>query len=97
MQAMSGTGDLHNELEALRRELRQVPVMPDDGEAAASATAPPPGDLRFEVEQVLRELQERLEEAADEAEDMVAAHPFASVAVAFLLGVLVANFMSRER
>ena len=94
---MSGTGDLQDELEALRRELRQVPLMADDGDAAASAAPPPAGEMRGEIERVLRELQDRIGEAADEAEDVIAANPFASVAAAFLLGVLVANFMSRER
>jgi ElaB/YqjD/DUF883 family membrane-anchored ribosome-binding protein len=90
---MTRSADFQSELEALRRELRQVPLMADDGDAAP----PPTGDMRAEIERVLGELQQRLEEAADEAEDLVAAHPFASVAVAFLLGVLVANVMSRER
>lgn len=52
---------------------------------------------RPEIEKVLRDLQDRLGEAADEAEDTIAAHPFASVAAAFLLGVLVANLMSRGK
>jgi ElaB/YqjD/DUF883 family membrane-anchored ribosome-binding protein len=94
---MGGKGDLQDELEALRRELRELPLMADDGDAAASAAPSPAGDMRGEIELVLRDLQERLEKAADDAEEIVAAHPFASVAVAFLLGVLVANFMSRER
>jgi ElaB/YqjD/DUF883 family membrane-anchored ribosome-binding protein len=99
---MAGSG-LQEELEALRRELRQVPLMAEDGEAAESAAKPPPdaaapaGDIRAEIERTLRELQTRLAEAADEAEDVIAANPFASVAAAFLLGVLVANVMSRGR
>lgn len=99
---MSASSDLQRELEALRRELRQVPRVAEEGEAAsaaaqAKAAAPPPEDLRGEIERVLRELQDRLGEAAEDAEDIVAAHPFAAVAAAFLLGVLVANFMSRAR
>jgi ElaB/YqjD/DUF883 family membrane-anchored ribosome-binding protein len=102
---MTGRGDLQRELEALRRELRQVPRVAEEAEAASAAAAqtgaevppPPPGDMRGEVERVLRELQDRLGEATDEAEDVIAANPFASVAAAFLLGVLVANFMSRAR
>lgn len=92
---MAGSG-LQDELEALRRELQVAP-------AAESAGEPPPdaasrtGDIRAEVERTLRELQTRLGEAADEAEDAIAANPFASVAAAFLLGVLVANLMSRGR
>lgn len=100
---MTGRGDLQRELEALRRELRQVPRVAEEADAASTSAAqaraapPPPGDMRGEIERVLRELQDRLGEATDEAEDVVAAHPFASVAAAFLLGVLVANVMSRAR
>lgn len=82
--------NLEEELEALRRELPQIPVMEEADTASAS-------DARAGIEKVLQDLQEKLGEAADEAEDMIAAHPFASVAAAFLLGVLVANFMSRGR
>lgn len=88
---MAGPADLQSELEALRRELRQVPVMEEDG-----ASAPAGGDIRAEVERTLHELQTKLGEVADEAEDMVAAHPYASVAAAFLLGILVANVLSRK-
>jgi ElaB/YqjD/DUF883 family membrane-anchored ribosome-binding protein len=98
---MTGAGDLQRELEALRRELRQVPRVAEEeaasGAATQAAAAPPPNDMRGEIERVLRDLQDRLGEATDEAEDLVAAHPLASVAAAFLLGVLVANFMSRAR
>jgi ElaB/YqjD/DUF883 family membrane-anchored ribosome-binding protein len=101
---MTGRGDLQRELEALRRELRQVPRVAEEAEAASGAAAqataeasPPPGDMRGEVERVLHELQDKLGGAADEAEDVIAANHFASVAAAFLLGVLVANFMSRAR
>jgi ElaB/YqjD/DUF883 family membrane-anchored ribosome-binding protein len=99
---MTGRGDLQRELETLRRELRQVPRVVEEGDAAsaaaqAKAAPPPPEDMRGEIERVLRDLQDKLGETADEAEDIVTAHPFASVAAAFLLGVLVANFMSRAR
>lgn len=96
------TGDLQRELEALRRELRQVPRVAEEGDVASIAAAqakapPPPEDMRGEIERVLRELQDKLGETAEEAEDVIAANPFASVAAAFLLGVLVANVMSRAR
>jgi ElaB/YqjD/DUF883 family membrane-anchored ribosome-binding protein len=105
---MTGRGELQRELEALRRELRQVPRVAEEGDAASIAAAqarssqdktasPPPEDVRGEIERVLRELQDKLGETAEEAEDIVTAHPFASVAAAFLLGVLVANVMSRAR
>ena len=62
----TSSASLQEELEALRRELRQVPVMEEDGAAPAAG-----GDMR-------------------------AAHPYASVAAAFLLGILVANLLSRK-
>ena len=52
---------------------------------------------RSEIEKMLGELQKKFGEASDDAEDIIAAHPFALVAAAFLLGILVANFMSRGR
>jgi ElaB/YqjD/DUF883 family membrane-anchored ribosome-binding protein len=99
---MSGRSDLQRELEALRRELRQVPRVAEEGEAASAGAAqakaaPPPEDMRGEIERVLRDLQDKLTETAEDAEDIIAANPFASVAAAFLLGVLVANVMSRGR
>lgn len=87
---------LQNELEALRRELRQTPIL-EEVETAAADAQNDNSSARAEIEKVLRELQERLADAADEAEDAIAAHPFASVAAAFLLGVLVANLLSRGR
>ncbi len=101
---MTGRGDLQRELEALRRELRQVPRVAEEGDVASGAAAaakadvpPQPEDIRGEIERVLRELQDKLGETAEEAEDVIAANPFASVAAAFLLGVLVATVMSRAR
>ncbi len=89
--------DLQKELEALRRELRQVPLMQEEGDAAASASASASGESRSEFERVLTDLQTRLADASDEAEDAIASHPFAAVTAAFLLGVLVANIMSRGK
>ena len=95
------SASLEDELEALRRELAQIPpIVGKAGEAvagAAQAAASAAAEAHPEIERVLRELQERLGDATDDAEDIIAAHPFASVAAAFLLGILVANFMSRGR
>ena len=101
MPSARSSASLEQELEALRRELRQAPpIVEEAGAAAASAataTAEAAGDARSEVERVLGELQARLADATDEAENIITANPFASVAAAFLLGVLVANVMSRGR
>jgi ElaB/YqjD/DUF883 family membrane-anchored ribosome-binding protein len=101
MPPSSRSASLEDELEALRRELRLVPpIVEKAGEAVAGAAEvakEAAAEARPEIERVLRELQERLGDATDDAEDMIAAHPFASVSAAFLLGILVANFMSRAR
>lgn len=93
--------NLQDELEALRRELRQAPRMAEEAEdaaaSAAASAADSAGGARSQVERVLGELQARFAEATDEAETVIAANPLASVAAAFLLGVLVANVMSRGR
>ena len=83
---------LQEELEALRREISQAPIA-EDIKAAAGQAREAIGDF----EKVLGDLQDKLTGAAEEAEDAIAAHPFAAVAAAFLLGVLVANLMSRGR
>ena len=88
---MADPAELQKELEALRSELLQVPVAEEEDGAGA-----PGAGIRAEIERTLRELQDKLGEAADEAEETVAAHPYASVAAAFLLGILVANFLSRK-
>jgi ElaB/YqjD/DUF883 family membrane-anchored ribosome-binding protein len=101
MSSARSSASLEQELEALRRELRQAPHIAEEaGAAAASATASAAeaaGDARSEVERVLGELRARFADATDEAENVITANPFASVAAAFLLGVLVANVMSRGR
>jgi ElaB/YqjD/DUF883 family membrane-anchored ribosome-binding protein len=95
----TSSANLQEELEALRRELLRTPVM-EEVEAAAEGAKDAPKEAsgaRAEIEKVLCDLQERLGEATDEAEDAIAAHPLASVAAAFLLGVLVTNLLSRGK
>lgn len=96
MARSTSSARIQEELEALRRELSEAPVVKQVKEAAAEAVDKASA-ARPEIESVLGELQERLSGATDEAEEMIAAHPFAAVAAAFLLGVLVANFMSRGK
>lgn len=77
----------------------QTPIL-EEAEAVARAAkeaASDTGGARSEVQRVLGELQEKFAETADDAEELIAAHPFASLAAAFLLGILVANVMSRGR
>lgn len=96
MQSSLRSADLESELEALRREIQRAPAMQGDDDTAQSDVTPDT-DARSEVERVLADLQTRLNDVADDAEDIITANPFASVAAAFLLGVLVANFMSRGK
>ncbi len=96
MARSTSSARIQEELEALRRELAQAPVVEEVKAAAAEAVKEASG-ARSEIEKVFGELQERMSGATDEAEEMIAAHPFAAVAAAFLLGVLVANFMSRGK
>ncbi len=85
---------LEEELETLRRELSQPRVREETDAAAAT---PDVSGARADIEKVLHDLQETLGEAAEDAEETIAAHPFAAVAAAFLLGILVANLMSRGK
>ena len=88
---------MQDELEALRRELASVPIMEDDGSAAASSDASGAADTRSEVERVVRELQEQLRDAVDDAGQVVSDHPVASLAAAFLLGVAAGSLLMRTR
>lgn len=95
-RSTSARSSVEDELEALRRELSQ-PRATEEAETAKSSSEPPSSEPRDPVETVLTDLRRALGEAADDAEELIAAHPFASVAAAFLLGVLVANGLSRGK
>ena len=73
MQSMSSSS-LQEELEALRRELQQTPIL-EEVETAAADAQNDNSSARAEIEKTLRDLQEKLAETADEAEDLIAAHP----------------------
>lgn len=88
---------MKDELEALRRELSSVPIMEDDGSAAAPSQASGATDLRSEIDRVVRELQAQLDEAVDDAGQLVSEHPVASLAAAFLLGVAAGSLLMRIR
>ena len=53
-------------------------------------------DRALEFEKVVRELQSKLTDAADDAEQLVVAHPFAAVASALLLGIVIGRMMGRR-
>ena len=86
----------HAELVALRSELEKHGAAP--AQVAASPSEPPAAERDqgpSQVEQALRDLQSALTEAADSAEDVIAAHPIPSVVAAVLLGFVVGWLAAR--
>jgi hypothetical protein len=53
-------------------------------------------DRALEIEKLIRELQGKLADAADDAEQLVTTHPFAAVASALLLGIVIGRMMGRR-
>ena len=87
---------MQDELEALRRELAPVPIMEDDGSAASPAQAAQiDNGMRSEIERIVRELQSQLDEAVDDAGQVVSEHPVATLAAAFLLGAAAGALLMR--
>jgi ElaB/YqjD/DUF883 family membrane-anchored ribosome-binding protein len=65
--------------------------------ATANATGDHPGrEGAVEIERLVRELESKLSDAAADAEAIVAAHPLAVVASAFLLGIAIGRMMGRR-
>ena len=98
MSSARSSASVEQELEALRRELMQTPIL-EEAEAVAGATKEASSDsagARADIEKVLRELREKFAEATDDAEELIVAHPFASVAAAFGLGFLLASTLLRR-
>ena len=85
---MAKKRSVHSELGDLQAELGRSA---GDGEAAAEGHPAAPDELHA----LLRELESCLGKAGEEAEDLVARHPFAAVAAAFLLGIFAARMVGR--
>jgi ElaB/YqjD/DUF883 family membrane-anchored ribosome-binding protein len=83
--------DIRSELSALQDDLKSgaATVRP----AASERAEAPKHDKWPELSRVLQDLQTQLQETAGEAEDLLAEHPIAAVASAFLLGVVVGRTM----
>jgi ElaB/YqjD/DUF883 family membrane-anchored ribosome-binding protein len=62
---------------------------------AATGRQPDP-DRALEFETLMRELQSKLSDAADDAEEIVMTHPLAVVASAFLLGIAIGRMVGRR-
>jgi len=81
--------DLHNELQGLRSE---IGASNSNAPAEVHAVAAAHG----EIEKLLRDLEEGLKGAADEAGELVGEHPLAAVASAFLLGLVVGRILGKS-
>jgi len=85
---MARKRSVKSELGDLQAELHRTT---EAEKATAEAEAAQPS----EAETLLHELEACLGKAGDEAEDLVARHPLAAVAAAFLLGILAGRMMGR--
>jgi hypothetical protein len=89
--------DIRSELSALQDDLASK-ADPLSGQAPFSEPmGSPPKEGWAEVERALRELQTQLADAAGEAEAVLAEHPFAAVAAAFILGVAAGRMMGAAK
>ena len=77
--------ELATELARPRRHQAVPPTAPGDQP-----------DRALEIEELIRELQVKLADAADDAEQLVMAYPFAAVASALLLGIVIGRMMERR-
>jgi ElaB/YqjD/DUF883 family membrane-anchored ribosome-binding protein len=81
------------ELHALAAELAQ----PGAGRAPSAHDHPKPaGEGSADLEKLIGELQGKLSDAANDAEDIITAHPLAAVASALLLGIVIGRLMGRR-
>jgi hypothetical protein len=82
------------ELDALAAGLARPdptdPPHPDHGRPDRGGTEP------HEFDAILRDLEIRLAAAAEDAEHIVASHPLASLAAAFLLGLVIGRAARRS-
>ena len=87
----------HAELGELAAELTRPARDRHHGADAATATGDQPDrDGALEFEELIRELENKLSDAADDVEEIVTAHPIAVVASAFLLGIAIGRMMGRR-
>jgi ElaB/YqjD/DUF883 family membrane-anchored ribosome-binding protein len=84
------------ELRELATELARPAAEPHTTGTANAAGDQPDSEGAFDAEKLLRELQSKLSEAADDVEDIVRAHPLAAVASALLLGIVIGRIMGRR-
>lgn len=90
---MAKHGSHHAELHELAAELTRPGRHRDADPPSGSGERP---DRAREIEALVRELQGKLTDAAQDAEQLIAAHPLAAVASALLLGIAIGRMTGRR-
>src|SRR5580692_5961768 len=88
------------ELDELQAELASPPSGRRGGADASDAKNAKPNrgaaaDQPYDLAAMLRELQDKLSEAAEDVEGIVVSHPLAAVAVALLVGIAIGRAVTR--
>lgn len=96
---MASPSDVHEELSALRAELRRAPE-PESRKGSSQADAPRTDDAgevppSAALEEQLNELGRVLSEYSDSAEEIVAKHPLVAVGAAFVIGIAIGRLLGR--
>ena len=92
---MAGTPSIQAELKVMRDELSPG-TGADAGHAGAPIEATPNNPCGAELESVLREIQAKLGEASESADELIKAHPVAALASALLVGIAIGCLMGRR-
>lgn len=96
---MARPSDVHEELSALRAELRRGPE-PETRRYPGPAETPRVDETAetaspAALEEQLDEIGRVLSEYSDTAEDIVAKHPLVAVGAAFILGIAIGRLLGR--
>jgi hypothetical protein len=70
---------------------KQAPSRSDQPDSDGSS------DWMSDVDKIVQELRVKLAEAAENAEDLAIAHPFATLTAALLLGIVIGRTMGRTK
>ena len=89
--------DIRSELSALQDDLAGKGSATSSQSTFSERTDDPPKEKWADFERTLRELQTQLADAVGETEAVLAEHPFAAVAAAFILGVAAGRMMGAAR
>ncbi|WP_112662641.1 hypothetical protein [Microvirga flavescens] len=93
-------GTKHDELDALRADLRKAREPKRRRAPAPQAKEPDPvatdTSATAELQKQLKDLEEVLSEYAESAEDIIAKHPLVAVGAAFVLGIAIGRLFGRD-